>query len=167
MSELYAHEETGNNPVTLVQQSHSLEPAVLDQCSRSVHGDPVTDETSSGKGLELCASGPTVTAFGLPPYHHHACIHVCCGCFLYSAVSSNTEFNTTHRSTSRSYFLKKNRQSCSMAYTKQRQLIPASHVVAEPETDTVEPNKSLQALMHPPPLHTRSIACLLSSSISQ
>jgi len=64
VSKLYTHEETGN-PVTLVQQSHSLDPAVLDQCS--VCPWKSSDDTRPEEKVRVMHA--TMAAFGL--YHHH------------------------------------------------------------------------------------------------
>jgi len=92
------------------------------------------------KRLELCMElwQPLVS---LPP----SCIHVAVAVRFFSSAptlisTSTTEFWRIKYS--------ENVQSCSMVYTNRGSWY--QHVVAEPETDTVEPNKSLQALMHPP-----------------
>lgn len=133
MSKLYTHEET-RNPVTLVQQSHSLDPAALDQCS--VCPWKSSDETrpdgqTSGKRLsELSVMHATMAPFGLHTiYHHHVFMLLCAvDVSFFSSTSSNTDQH--HREFYQLLLLLKNRIFWKRAILqygvhKQRQLIPA------------------------------------------
>ena len=118
---------------------HSLDPASLTS-ARFAHGNSVMTP-DRWKRLELYMElwQPLVS---IPP----SCIHVgCVDAHFFSSAptlisTSTTEFWRIKYS--------ENVQSCSMVYTNRGSWY--QHVVAELETDTVEPNKSLQALMHPP-----------------